>query len=110
MKNDLTALDFWGKPVWTSGTDDERAARLRAYEATGMEPEGIVEMKRVQALTGAESGEHLAKIVDRWAAETATAQGYSMEELMGGSIDKLRRRYPEGFEAGRSINRDERED
>lgn len=24
MKNNLTALDFWGKPVWTSGTDDER--------------------------------------------------------------------------------------
>ena len=45
MKNDLTALDFWGKPVWTGGTDDERAARLRAYEATGMEPETIAEMK-----------------------------------------------------------------
>ena len=26
------------------------------------------------------------------------------------NIDKLRRRYPEGFEAWRSINRDERED
>ena len=110
MKNNLTALDFWGKPVWTGGTDDERAARLRAYEATGMEPEEIAEMKRVQVMNGAEQGEHLAKIVDWWAAETATALGYSMEEIMGGNIDKLRRRYPDGFEAGRSINRNERED
>lgn len=44
----LTAIDFFGKVVWTGGTDDERAARLRAYEATGMEPEEIVEMKQVQ--------------------------------------------------------------
>ena len=82
MKNDLTALDFWGKHVWIGGTDDERAARLRAYEATGMEPEEAAEMKRVQALTGAESGEHLAEIVDRRAAETATAQGYSMDSAI----------------------------
>lgn len=52
MKNNLTALDFWGKPVWTGGTDDERAARLRAYEATGMEPEEIVEMKNAGHETG----------------------------------------------------------
>ena len=45
-----------------------------------------------------------------YVAELATALGYSMEELMRENIDKLRRRYPEGFEAGRSINRDERED
>lgn len=43
-------------------------------------------------------------------AELATALGYSVEEIMRGNIDKLRRRYPEGFDAGRSINRDERED
>lgn len=45
-----------------------------------------------------------------YVAELATALGYSVEEIMRGNIDKLRRRYPEGFDAGRSINRDERED
>ena len=45
-----------------------------------------------------------------YVAEMATALGYSAEEIMRGNIDKLRRRYPEGFEVGRSINRDERED
>lgn len=63
MKNDLTALDFLGKPVWTSGTDDERAARLRAYEATGMEPEELAEMKNA----GHEAGRRLtrADLIDR---------------------------------------------
>lgn len=42
-----------------------------------------------------------------YVAETATALGYSVEEIMRGNIDKLRRRYPDGFEAGRSINREE---
>ena len=45
-----------------------------------------------------------------YVAELATALGYSMEEIMRGNIDKLRRRYPDGFDAGRSINRNERED
>ena len=38
-----------------------------------------------------------------------TAAQYQ-EAAMRTSNDKLRRRYPEGFEAWRSINRDERED
>lgn len=42
-----------------------------------------------------------------YVAEMATALGYSMEEIMRGNIDKLRRRYPDGFDAGRSINREE---
>ena len=45
-----------------------------------------------------------------YVAELATALGYSMEEIMRGNIDKLRRRYPDGFDAGRSINRNDRED
>lgn len=42
-----------------------------------------------------------------YVAEIATALGYSVEEIMCGNIDKLRRRYPEGFETERSINREE---
>ncbi len=63
MKNDLTALDFLGKPVWTSGTDDERAARLRAYEATGMEPEELAEMKNAWHETGRRLT--MADLIDR---------------------------------------------
>ena len=38
-------------------------------------------------------------------AETATAIGWDMESIMQTNIDKLRKRYPEGFDADRSMNR-----
>lgn len=38
-------------------------------------------------------------------AETATAIGYDLEDIFKMNIDKLRKRYPEGFSADRSINR-----
>ncbi len=40
-------------------------------------------------------------------AETAHALGYSLEEIMAGNIEKLKKRYPEGFDAEKSLHRDE---
>ena len=40
-------------------------------------------------------------------AETATALDLSLEDIMAANIDKLRKRYPEGFDSKRSIHRDE---
>ena len=40
-------------------------------------------------------------------AETATALGYDLEDIMAANIEKLRKRYPEGFDADRSRNRSE---
>ena len=40
-------------------------------------------------------------------AETAYALDVDLETVLQGNIDKLRRRYPEGFEAMKSIERDE---
>ena len=40
-------------------------------------------------------------------AETATALDLSLEDIMAANIEKLRRRYPEGFDADRSVNRTE---
>ena len=40
-------------------------------------------------------------------AETATALGYSLEDIMSANIEKLRKRYPEGFDSERSIHRSE---
>jgi len=39
-------------------------------------------------------------------AETATALDVSLESVLEGNIEKLRRRYPEGFCAEQSIHRD----
>ena len=40
-------------------------------------------------------------------AETATALDLSLEDIMAANIEKLRKRYPEGFDADRSKNRTE---
>ena len=40
-------------------------------------------------------------------AETATALDLSLEDVMAANIEKLRHRYPEGFDSSRSIHRSE---
>ena len=39
-------------------------------------------------------------------AETATALDLSLEDIMTANIQKLKKRYPEGFSAEKSINRE----
>ena len=38
-------------------------------------------------------------------AETATALGYDLEDIMAANIEKLKKRYPEGFDSQKSIHR-----
>lgn len=40
-------------------------------------------------------------------AETATALGYSLEDILKMNIDKLKKRYPDGFDSEKSIHRKE---
>jgi hypothetical protein len=40
-------------------------------------------------------------------AEYCIAKGWELEEIMQMNIDKLKARYPEGFEAERSLHRKE---
>lgn len=40
-------------------------------------------------------------------AETATALDVTLEEVLQGNIDKLKKRYPEGFDSEKSIQREE---
>lgn len=54
--------------------------------------------------------EHLMKELGDIAwylAETATALDVTLEEVLSGNIEKLKKRYPEGFDKERSILRDE---
>ena len=39
-------------------------------------------------------------------AELCTANGWSLESVLAENIEKLRRRYPNGFEAERSVHRE----
>lgn len=42
-------------------------------------------------------------------AEAATAVGVNLEEIFEANIEKLRKRYPEGFETSKSIERAEQD-
>lgn len=53
--------------------------------------------------------EHIAKECSDclwYLAEVATAIGYDLEEIMQMNIDKLKKRYPDGFSAERSQHRE----
>lgn len=41
-----------------------------------------------------------------YVAEAVTAMGWTLEEVAQHNVDKLRRRYPEGFDADRSLHRE----
>ena len=43
--------------------------------------------------------------VSWYLAETATALGLNLEDIFAGNIEKLKKRYPEGFDSARSVNR-----
>ncbi len=54
--------------------------------------------------------EHLIKELGDIAwylAETATALDVTLEEVLSGNIEKLKKRYPQGFDKERSVQRDE---
>ena len=42
-----------------------------------------------------------------YVAETAMALGLTLEEVAARNVEKLKKRYPEGFEAERSLHREE---
>lgn len=53
--------------------------------------------------------EHLAEElgdVAWYLAVSAHAIGMDLESILQGNVDKLRRRYPDGFDAERSVHRD----
>lgn len=54
--------------------------------------------------------DHIAKELGDilwYVAETATAIGFDLDDIMCLNIAKLQKRFPDGFEADRSINRAE---
>ena len=42
-----------------------------------------------------------------YVAEVASAMGWTLEEIARHNVEKLKRRYPQGFEAERSLHREE---
>lgn len=54
-----------------------------------------------------DSNELMAELGDLlwFAAEFATSKGWKLDDVMEANIEKLRKRYPDGFSSERSLNR-----
>ena len=67
----------------------------------------VQHMKSIRHHSGVSCYEHsvFVSYVAWYLAETATALDVELEEVLLQNIEKLKRRYPEGFAAERSIQR-----
>ena len=115
------------RTAWAKTKDDLPPKVMILLESGAMTKEELLLLNGVLGL-GGESGEgldlvkknifqgheldfdHVAKELGDIAwylAVSATAIGYNLETIMQMNIDKLRKRYPEGFDAERSLHREE---
>lgn len=107
----MTPNEYQAAAQRTSGTDRTRTEHLinGALGLTGESGEVADIVKKAMFQGHSMDYEHIAKELGDvlwYVAETATAIGYDMESIMQMNIDKLKRRYPNGFTAARSRDRE----
>lgn len=97
----------------TSTIDDEQRSWLRLIEASmglsGESGECADIIKKVIFQEHELDKEHLAEELGDvlwYIAEAATAIGYDLDYIMETNIEKLKKRYPDGFDPERSIYRE----
>lgn len=93
-----------------SGMDDEYPMWLNGALGLNGEAGEVADMVKKHLFQGHPINfEHMAKElgdVAWYVAVTAHAIGYDLETILLMNVDKLRKRYPNGFEAERSLNRE----
>ena len=108
----LTANDYQRMAMRTAGEYDTDYDQLRnaAYGLNGEAGE-VIDLLKKHEFQGHDLPED--KLIDEcgdvlwYCALLADALGFSLEQVMNRNIDKLRKRYPDGFDKARSINRKE---
>ena len=107
----LTANDYQRMAMRTAGEYDTYYDQLRnaAYGLNGEAGE-VIDLLKKHEFQGHDLPED--KLIDEcgdvlwYCALLADALGFSLEQVMNRNIDKLRKRYPDGFDKARSINRE----
>lgn len=109
----MTINEYQTAALRTAGTDDPGALLLNGVMGLNGEAGECIDIVKKHMFQGHEiNTEKLAKElgdVAWYLAVTAYAIGYPLEDVLTLNIDKLRQRYPNGFDAGRSQHR-EKED
>lgn len=107
----LTANDYQRMAMRTAGEYDTDYDQLRnaAYGLNGEAGE-VIDLLKKHEFQGHDLPAE--KLIDEcgdvlwYCALLADALGFTLEQVMNRNIDKLRKRYPEGFDKARSINRE----
>ena len=107
----LTANDYQRMAMRTAGEYDTDYDQLRnaAYGLNGEAGE-VIDLLKKHEFQGHDLPDE--KLIDEcgdvlwYCALLADALGFTLEEVMNRNIDKLRKRYPDGFDKARSINRE----
>lgn len=107
----LTANDYQRMAMRTAGEYDTDYDQLRnaAYGLNGEAGE-VIDLLKKHEFQGHDLPDD--KLIDEcgdvlwYCALLADALGFSLEQVMNRNIDKLRKRYPDGFDKARSINRE----
>ena len=94
-----------------SGMNDQFPRILNGVLGLAGESGECVDMLKKHLFQGHDlDKEHMAKElgdVAWYLAVSADAIGYDLESIMQMNVDKLRKRYPDGFDSDKSINRKE---
>lgn len=109
--DNLTANDYQRMAMRTAGEYDTDYDKLRnaAYGLNGEAGE-VIDLLKKHEFQGHELSEE--KLIDEcgdvlwYCALLADSLGFSLERVMNRNIDKLLKRYPDGFDKARSINRE----
>ena len=107
----LTANDYQRMAMRTAGEYETDYDQLRnaAYGLNGEAGE-VIDLLKKHEFQGHDLPKE--KLIDEcgdvlwYCALLADALGFTLEAVMNRNIDKLRRRYPDGFDKSRSINRE----
>lgn len=108
----MTANDYQRMALRTAGTYESRLAMIRngVYGLNGEAGE-VIDILKKHEFQGHDLDE--GKMVDElgdvlwYCALLAEALGITLEDAMRHNVEKLKRRYPDGFDKSRSINRGE---
>lgn len=99
--------------TYAGAADPREKLTLSALGLTGESGEVADHLKKALFQGHAIEPEHLAKELGDilwYLCLAADALGYSLEEIMQINVEKLRKRYPDGFDAARSIRREQDEE
>lgn len=106
----MTGTEFQEKAMRTAAASDSGALLLNGVMGLNGEAGECIDIMKKYLFQGHELDEE--KLMDElsdvmwYAAITASGLGVTLDEVMEHNVEKLKKRYPDGFDKERSIHRE----